>query len=636
MDPSRAATPSLQDAASHLAEFMTHYMNLDPQAPNVGSANVTTFEVSWEVANKVGTVYSVLRSKAPHSVAEIGKGNYFLIGPLVEGSWSEVEEADPPSLVVDETIQALREKGVDVSFGHWLVEGNPQVLLIDLESVRDKTAEWLKELERDQQVTIPADDKACVDSVLFGVCASMLLQEFRKRCEPSQSLVAICHDWLTAPVIVTSHNRALSVPTVFVVHAPLLSRYLCEGPSGNPSEMYQNLNKLNPETEAQRLNITHRFRLERLATQYTKVLATVSHITSLETQYLLGRHADVLLPNGLNANKFAALHEFQNKHAEAKAKIHDFVIGHFHGHADFKASNTLYFFSSGRYEFKAKGVDIFLEALARLNKHLKATGSDVTVVAFLVFPRNDTASYNKESLVAQGVTNQLRDAVKVIEDRIAAKILKSAYTGKLPDFNTLLDSQDELLLKRCILLSQRETPPPVTTHVIKKASNDPIMTSLARLDLSNKREDRVKVLFHPRFLSKANPVFAIEYEEFVRGCHLGVFASAYEPWGYTPCETGVLGVPVVTSDLAGFGGHAIQSLQSRDRMAAAGVFVVHRRDRTEEDAIEELTQHMIEFCKLNRKQRIIMRNQTEQTMSALLDWSALHANYTHARELALA
>jgi len=401
--------------------------------------------------------------------------------------------------------------------------------------------------------------------------------------------------------------------------------------------MYNNMSKIDPEAEAQRLNITHRCRLERLASQYAKVFATVSKVTSDEAHHFLGRRADVLLPNGLNVNKFAALHEFQNKHAEAKAKIHDFVIGHFHGYADFnKSSNTLYFFSAGRYEYKNKGVDVFLEALARLNAHLKATNSDVVVVAFLVFPRSDTPSYNQESLVAQGVTNQLRDAVKVIEDRIAEKILKSAYAGKLVDFNTLLDSQDELLLKRCILLSQRDKPPPVTTHTIKKTANDPIITALARLNLSNNRDDKVKVLFHPRFLSKANPVFAIEYEEFVRGCHLGVFPSAYEPWGYTPCETGILGVPVVTSDVSGFGGHVSESLKTRERMNAAGVFMVERRGRTEEDAIEQLTQHMIEFCKLTRKQRIVQRNQTEQTLSALLDWSALHVHYTKARELALA
>ena len=44
----------------------------------------------------------------------------------------------------------------------------------------------------------------------------------------------------------------------------------------------------------------------------------------------------------------------------------------------------------------------------------------------------------------------------------------------------------------------------------------------------------LQVVFHPEFLSSTNPLFKMDYEEFVRGCHLGVFPSYYEPWGYTP------------------------------------------------------------------------------------------------------
>ena len=61
----------------------------------------------------------------------------------------------------------------------------------------------------------------------------------------------------------------------------------------------------------------------------------------------------------------SAIHEFQNLHARYKEKIHEFIRGHFYGHYDFDLENTLYFFTAGRYEFRNKGVDMFLEALAR-------------------------------------------------------------------------------------------------------------------------------------------------------------------------------------------------------------------------------------------------------------------------------
>lgn len=74
---------------------------------------------------------------------------------------------------------------------------------------------------------------------------------------------------------------------------------------------------------------------------------------------------DGVLPNGLNVVKFSAMHEFQNLHAVSKDKIHDFVRGHFYGHYDFDLENTLYFFTAGRYEYRNKGLDMFIESLQR-------------------------------------------------------------------------------------------------------------------------------------------------------------------------------------------------------------------------------------------------------------------------------
>lgn len=72
-----------------------------------------------------------------------------------------------------------------------------------------------------------------------------------------------------------------------------------------------------------------------------------------------------MLPNGLNVVKFSAMHEFQNLHAVSKDRIHDFVRGHFYGHYDFDLENTLYFFTAGRYEYRNKGLDMFIESLQR-------------------------------------------------------------------------------------------------------------------------------------------------------------------------------------------------------------------------------------------------------------------------------
>jgi glycogen synthase len=173
-----------------------------------------------------------------------------------------------------------------------------------------------------------------------------------------------------------------------------------------------------------------RYCIERSAAHCADVFTTVSHITAYESEYLLKRKPDGVLPNGLNVVKFQAMHEFQNLHALSKAKINDFVRGHFYGYYDFDLDNTLYLFTAGRYEYRNKGVDMFIESLARLNYALQKARSKVTVVAFIIMPAA-THSYTIEALKGQAVTKQLRDTVTEIQNRVGQRIFERAarYTG---------------------------------------------------------------------------------------------------------------------------------------------------------------------------------------------------------------
>lgn len=161
--------------------------------------------------------------------------------------------------------------------------------------------------------------------------------------------------------------------------------------------------------------------LERAAANLSHIFTTVSEITGYEAEHLLKRKPDFITPNGLNVKKFSALHEFQNLHAMAKEKLHEFVRGHFYGHFDFNLDKTLYFFIAGRYEFSNKGADVFIESLARLNHFLKSSGSDVTVVAFLIFPAK-TNNFNVESLRGHAVTKQLRDTINQVQQEIGKRM----------------------------------------------------------------------------------------------------------------------------------------------------------------------------------------------------------------------
>lgn len=202
-------------------------------------------------------------------------------------------------------------------------------------------------------------------------------------------------------------------------------------------------------------------------------------------------------------------------------------------------------FTAGRYEYRNKGVDMFIEALARLNYRLQKLGSNVTVVAFIIMPAA-TNSYTIEALKGQAVIKQLRETVTEIQNRIGNRLFEHAarYNGEAanetPNLEVLLDAQDKVLLKRRIFALKRNSLPPIVTHNMVEDSADPILNQIRRVQLFNRGSDRVKVIFHPDFLNSNNPILGLDYEEFVRGCHMGVFPSYYEPWGYTPAECTVV------------------------------------------------------------------------------------------------
>ena len=92
---------------------------------------------------------------------------------------------------------------------------------------------------------------------------------------------------------------------------------------------------------------------------------------------------------------------------------------------------------------------------------------------------------------------------------------------------------------------------PITTNNICD-QNCPILTQLRAKGLTNQGLTRVKVIFVPQFLTKTS-IFGLDYQEFVRGAHLGVFASLYEPFGYTSPECMCVGTASIVSNLCGCG-----------------------------------------------------------------------------------
>lgn len=596
--------------------------------------NHLLFEVATEVANRVGGIYSVLKSKAPVTVAEY-KERYALIGPLNRKSAAvEVEELPVPNPELKATLDAMYSRGIRYIYGRWLIEGAPRVILFDLGSASHFLNEWKSDLWNVAGIPTPPTDTETNDAVLLGYLAAWFIGELCCH-ETKKAIILHAHEWLAGVAIPLCRQRKIDCATIFTTHATLLGRYLCAG----SVDFYNNLDKFDVDYEAGKRGIYHRYCIERAAAHSADVFTTVSHITAYEAENLLKRKPDGVLPNGLNVVKFQAIHEFQNLHAEKKEKINEFVRGHFYGQLDFSLDNTLYFFIAGRYEYRNKGVDLYIEALARLNHKLKDIGSKMTVVAFIIMPAS-SHSYTVEALRGQAVVKQLESSIHDVQGSMGKRLSEwcqdpshcsSKGQIELPDLDDLLRPADRVLLKRRMFALKRDSLPPIVTHNMVNDATDPILNQIRSCQLFNKKEDRVKIVFHPEFLSSSSPVLPLDYDEFVRGCHMGVFPSYYEPWGYTPAECTVMGIPSITTNLSGFGCYMEDLIENP---VDYGIYIVDRRMKSVDDSINQMVDMMFSFCQKSRRQRINQRNRVER-LSDLLDWRRMGLEYVKARTLAL-
>ncbi|KAJ1675935.1 glycogen synthase isoform 1 [Spiromyces aspiralis] len=583
------------------------------------------FETAWEVANKVGGIYTVIRTKAPVTAKEYGS-RYHLFGPLNRNSAQvEVEPIESTIPAIRDSIATLGEAGIHILHGRWLIDGAPKVILFDIGSAAHKLDEWKGDIWRVAGIPSPPSDTETNDAIILGYLVAWFLKEVLAR-DTKHAIVTHFHEWQAGIGAILCNKWKLDVATIFTTHATLLGRYLCAG----NVDFYNNLRNFNVDEEAGKRGIYHRYCIERAAAHCVDVFTTVSNITAYEAEHLLKRRPDGVLPNGLNVVKFSATHEFQNLHQIAKEKINDFVRGHFHGHYNFDLDKTLYFFTAGRYEFRNKGIDMFIDGLARLNQRLKACNSPVTIVAFIIAPAQ-SRSFTVETLRGQALIKQLKDSVNEVSTRVGNKLFEALSRGEEIKVEDLLEEQDHILLKRRALALKRDSLPPIVTHNMIDDSKDPVINHIRHHGLFNNDDDRVKIIFHPEFLNANNPVLGMDYEDFIRGTHLGVFSSYYEPWGYTPAECTVMGVPSVTTNLSGFGCFMEDHIE---RPEDYGIYIVDRRLKSPEESIEQLASMMFDFCQKTRRQRINQRNRTER-LSDILDWKRMGIEYMKARHCAI-
>ncbi len=585
-------------------------------------------ESAWEVCNQVGGIHTVIRTKAASMVEKWGD-HYCLVGPyLTKNVESEFEESHHYNDPIGLAVKRLNERGYEVRYGRWLIAGRPRVILFNPFSIFSDLHDIKYELWNDHGIESDGGDDLIDQVSAFGYLFHLFLNELIQQEGVPRKIITHFHEWMAGVAIPLIRKKNLPVTTVFTTHATMLGRYIAM----NDTEFYYRLPFYKWEDESVHFNIDPIVRMERAAAHGAHVFTTVSELTGVECKHLIGRKPDVILPNGINIDRYSKLYEFQNLHYEFKRKIHQFVMGHFFQSYSFDLENTLYFFTSGRFEYRNKGFDLTLEALARLNWRLKQQGEEKTIVVFFV-TRQPYTSINPQVMKNRAVMEEIRQTCKAIQKQIGENLFFQTALHKEPKLANLGDYVDEywwMRLRRTIQSWQSDSLPPVITHNLVNDADDEILSFLRTSGMVNRPEDRVKIVYHPDFISPMEPLLGMEYGQFVRGCDLGIFPSYYEPWGYTPLECIASGVPAITSDLSGFGDFVMRTMSAPvDR----GVYVVNRRNQSYEEAADQLANYLFAFMQKSRRERSTMRNRAESS-SVTFDWSKVTMYYDLAYRLA--
>ncbi|MBI2653258.1 glycogen/starch synthase [Candidatus Woesearchaeota archaeon] len=581
------------------------------------------FEASWEVCNKVGGIFTVVKSKAAKMVEVYGE-SYFLVGPYFASKAIGQFEEEIPKDFCKAPFEELKKVGIICHFGRWLSEGKPQVILIDFVNYRHRTNDIKRELwdlYKIDSLRAPADYD---EPIVWAYAVGMLIEKLAN-CFKDRKIAAHFHEWLSGVGLLYLKKKNPRVAAVFTTHATVLGRTL----ANSNIDLYNVWNKINPDIEVYKYNIEAKHLIEKSSAHFADAFTTVSEITGMEASYFLKKKPDVLLPNGLDMSKFPSFEEIIIKHRLQRDRIREFMLYYFFPYYAFDPKETLIYFIAGRYEFHDKGIDIYIKALGKLNERLKQSKSNKTIIAFIWVPAN-FRNIRPELLENKTLYQDIKDALEEVHDDVDKNIVYSFVSEKKISKETLFEEDFLTEMKIRIARFVKKGKPTLLTHDLYD-ENDIILRTLAQANLRNEEQDPVKVVYYPIYLSGADGLLNLNYYEAMQGSHLGIFPSYYEPWGYTPLEAGALGVSSVTTDLAGFGRYFCEECMQGD---TPGIYVLKRLNKSDEDVVSQLVDVMHKFANLPKEDRIANKMQARK-IASMADWKIFVNKYIEAHNLAV-
>ena len=534
------------------------------------------FEISWEVCNKVGGIYTVVSTKA-RTISEIEGMNAIYVGPDL---WKEKEN---PLFTEDKRLwsawrKSLAGEKLTVRCGYWEIPGRPKVILVDYTGYMEDKDSIYTELWNDFGVDSLHGYGDYDDSMIFGYSVGRVIESFYNKVVKKGNIVVQAHEWQSGGAALYVKKNLPQAGTIFTTHATSIGRSI----ASNGKPLYDYFEGYNGNQMADELNVQSKHSVERVSAANVDCFTTVSEITARECKQLIEREIDVILENGFEKDFVPTGKAFAEKREAARAarlRVAAALTG------DTIADDALIIGIGGRMEMRNKGIDMFIEVMAKLNA---CEELERDVVAFIDVPAwSDVA---REDLL----------------HRLHSE--ETAWNSPLPN--------------------------PYLTHNLNNFYEDAIACSIRNYYLDNRSgKNRVKVIYVPCYLKGNDGIFNMDYYDVLIGNDLNVYPSYYEPWGYTPLESAAFSIPTVTTDLTGFG-LWVNSELGRTGKLADGVEVISRNDSNYFDAVEEITKTICIFAKLSEKEVADCRKKAAKMAEKAL-WKHFIRNYRDAYDFAL-
>ncbi len=542
------------------------------------------FESSWEVCNKVGGIYTVLSTRAK-TLQEEMKDRILFIGP---DFWKQEES---PYFKEDKSLFAewqweAKEQGLKVRVGRWTVPGEPIAILVDFNPFFEQKNEiygWLWENYGVDSLHAYGDyDEASMFSYAAGLVVESYYNHYLNK---GQRVIYHANEWMCGLGALYIKSHLPQIGTVFTTHATSIGRSI----AGNQKPLYDYLFAYNGDQMAGELNMQSKHSIEKQTAHHVDCFTTVSDITANECKELLDKPVDVVLPNGFDNSFVPKGAVFNSKRKAARKRLLEVANALLGESLD---DNTLIVSTSGRYEFRNKGIDVFVEAMNRLlrDRELKKK-----VVAFIEVP---------------GWVGEPR---KDLQERLEK--WRNGGNEKMSN-------------------SQSPLEVPQVTHWLHNMSHDNVLSMMKYYDMHNRKDEKVKVIFLPCYLDGKDGIVNMTYYDIVLGNDLCVYPSYYEPWGYTPLEAVAFKVPCITTDLAGFGLWANSEFGGRYGEIEDGVKVIHRTDYNYSEVADAIKDTVAKFSAMSQKEVDECRKAADKLSKKAL-WSEFIKFYHEAYDIAL-